>query len=62
MPRHDKRPEGPPHPDPAAPLAARYRVVVFDCDGVLYLGDQVIPAAPGAVEDLLVMKPTWRLS
>jgi glycerol 3-phosphatase-2 len=50
MPRHDKRPEGPPHPDPAAPLAARYRVVVFDCDGVLYLGDQVIPAAPGAVE------------
>jgi glycerol 3-phosphatase-2 len=50
MPGHDDRPEGPPHPDPAAPLAAGYRVVVFDCDGVMYLGDQVIPAAPGAVK------------
>jgi glycerol-1-phosphatase len=32
-----------------APLAGRYDSVVFDLDGVIYLGDQVIPAAPGAV-------------
>jgi glycerol-1-phosphatase len=35
--------------DPAA-LAARYRGVVFDLDGVVYLGDQVIPAAPAALD------------
>jgi glycerol-1-phosphatase len=32
-----------------SPLAGRYDSVVFDLDGVIYLGDQVIPAAPGAV-------------
>ena len=31
------------------PLAGRYDSVVFDLDGVIYLDDQVIPAAPGAV-------------
>jgi phosphoglycolate/pyridoxal phosphate phosphatase family enzyme len=35
---------------PSAPLGSRYRVIAFDCDGVMYLGDQVIPAAPGAVD------------
>jgi glycerol-1-phosphatase len=31
------------------PLAGRYDSVVFDLDGVIYLDDEVIPAAPGAV-------------
>jgi glycerol-1-phosphatase len=31
------------------PLAGRYDSVVFDLDGVIYLNDEVIPAAPGAV-------------
>lgn len=33
-----------------APLAGRYGGVVFDLDGVIYLADQVIPAAPATVE------------
>jgi glycerol-1-phosphatase len=36
-------------PEPAA-LAARYRGIVLDLDGVVYLGDQVVPAAPAALE------------
>jgi glycerol-1-phosphatase len=36
-------------PEPAA-LAAGYRGIVLDLDGVVYLGDQVVPAAPAAVE------------
>ncbi len=31
------------------PLAGRYDAVVFDLDGVIYLDDEVIPAAPAAV-------------
>jgi glycerol-1-phosphatase len=31
------------------PLAGRYRGLLFDCDGVLYLRDQVVPAAPAAL-------------
>jgi HAD superfamily hydrolase (TIGR01450 family) len=34
----------------AAPLAAAYATVVLDLDGVVYLGERVIPAAPGALE------------
>jgi glycerol-1-phosphatase len=34
----------------AAALAARYRGIVLDLDGVVYLGDQVVPAAPAALE------------
>jgi len=36
-------------PEPAA-LAAGYRGIVLDLDGVVYLGDEVVPAAPAAVE------------
>jgi glycerol-1-phosphatase len=36
-------------PEPAA-LAAGYRGIVLDLDGVVYLGDQVVPAAPAALE------------
>jgi len=41
---------GPPAPEPVGPLAGRYGSVVFDLDGVIYLGDQVIPAAPETLE------------
>jgi HAD superfamily hydrolase (TIGR01450 family) len=34
--------------DPA-PLAGRYRSIAFDLDGTVYLEDQVVPAAPGAI-------------
>jgi glycerol-1-phosphatase len=34
----------------AAALAAGYRGIVLDLDGVVYLGDQVVPAAPAALE------------
>ena len=34
----------------AGALASRFRGVVFDLDGVVYLGDQVVPAAPGALD------------
>ena len=34
----------------AGPLAGGYRSVVLDLDGVVYLGDQVIPAAPETLE------------
>ena len=37
-------------PDAAPqPLAAGYRALLLDCDGVLYLGDQVIQPAPTAL-------------
>jgi len=36
-------------PEPAA-LAAGFRGIVLDLDGVVYLGDEVVPAAPAAVE------------
>jgi glycerol-1-phosphatase len=36
-------------PEPAA-LATGYRGIVLDLDGVVYLGDQVVPAAPAALE------------
>jgi len=36
-------------PEPAA-LAAGYRGIVLDLDGVVYLGDEVVPAAPAALE------------
>jgi glycerol 3-phosphatase-2 len=32
------------------PLAGGFRGVVFDLDGVVYLGDEVIPAAPAALD------------
>jgi glycerol 3-phosphatase-2 len=32
------------------PLAAGFRGVVLDLDGVVYLGDEVIPAAPAALD------------
>jgi HAD superfamily hydrolase (TIGR01450 family) len=35
--------------EPAA-LAAGYRGIVLDLDGVVYLGDEVVPAAPAALE------------
>jgi glycerol-1-phosphatase len=35
-----------------AALAARYRAVVLDLDGVVYLGDQVIPGATEALTDV----------
>jgi glycerol 3-phosphatase-2 len=38
-----------PAPVAEASLAGRYASVVFDLDGVIYLDDQVIPAAPAAV-------------
>jgi glycerol 3-phosphatase-2 len=34
------------------PLAGRYRAVVLDLDGVVYLGDQVIPGAAEALADV----------
>jgi HAD superfamily hydrolase (TIGR01450 family) len=34
----------------AAPLAAGFGGVVFDLDGVVYLGEEVVPAAPAALE------------
>jgi HAD superfamily hydrolase (TIGR01450 family) len=34
------------------PLAGRFRGVVFDLDGVLYLGDDVVPAAPAALDQV----------
>jgi glycerol-1-phosphatase len=34
----------------AAPLAAGFGGVVFDLDGVMYLGEEVVPAAPAALE------------
>jgi HAD superfamily hydrolase (TIGR01450 family) len=34
----------------AAALAARYRAIVLDLDGVVYLGEEVVPAAPAALE------------
>jgi glycerol 3-phosphatase-2 len=40
MPMPDARPR---------PLAGRYRALLLDCDGVLYLGDQVIQPAPTAL-------------
>jgi len=36
-------------PEPAA-LAAGYRGIALDLDGVVYLGDEVVPAAPAALE------------
>jgi glycerol-1-phosphatase len=33
-----------------AALAAGYRGIVLDLDGVVYLGDEVVPAAPAAVQ------------
>jgi glycerol-1-phosphatase len=36
-------------PEPGA-LAAGYRGIVLDLDGVVYLGDSVVPAAPAALE------------
>jgi len=33
-------------------LAEAFQGVVFDLDGVIYLGDQVIPAAPGALDQV----------
>jgi glycerol 3-phosphatase-2 len=36
-------------PEPGA-LAAGYRGIVLDLDGVVYLGDAVVPAAPAALE------------
>ena len=33
-------------------LAAGFRGVVFDLDGVVYLGKEVVPAAPGALEQV----------
>jgi glycerol-1-phosphatase len=36
-------------PEPGA-LAADYRGIVLDLDGVVYLGDTVVPAAPAALE------------
>ena len=36
-------------PEPAA-LAAGYRGIVLDLDGVVYLGEEVVPAAPAALE------------
>jgi glycerol-1-phosphatase len=38
-------------PEPAA-LAAGYRGIVLDLDGVVYLGDEAVPAAPAALEGL----------
>jgi HAD superfamily hydrolase (TIGR01450 family) len=34
------------------PLAGRFQGVVFDLDGVVYLGDDVIPAAPAALDQV----------
>ena len=33
-------------------LAEAFQGVVFDLDGVIYLGDQVVPAAPGALDQV----------
>jgi HAD superfamily hydrolase (TIGR01450 family) len=33
-------------------LAEAFRGLVFDLDGVIYLGDQVVPAAPGALDQV----------
>ena len=35
-----------------AALASRFRGVVFDLDGVVYLGEEVVPAAPGALDQV----------
>src|SRR5829696_8662479 len=56
----DRHPPGagaPPSSDgPAAAgagaLAARFQGVVFDLDGVVYLGEEVVPAAPGALDQV----------
>ena len=34
------------------PLAAAYRGIVFDLDGVVYLGEEVVPAAPAALDEV----------
>jgi glycerol 3-phosphatase-2 len=39
------------------PLACRYRALLFDLDGVLYLRDRVIEAAPAAVAELRRLGP-----
>jgi glycerol-1-phosphatase len=39
-----------PEPEPGTTLAGRYESVVFDLDGVIYLNDEAIPAAPAAVK------------
>ena len=36
----------------AGALAARFQGVVFDLDGVVYLGEEVVPAAPGALDQV----------
>jgi glycerol-1-phosphatase len=36
----------------AGTLAGRFRGVVFDLDGVVYLGDEVVPAAPAALDEV----------
>src|SRR5215208_7315132 len=41
--------QAPDHPGAAA-LAGRFQGVVFDLDGVVYLGDEVVPAAPRSAE------------
>jgi 4-nitrophenyl phosphatase len=33
-------------------LAARFQGIVFDLDGVVYLGEEVVPAAPGALDQV----------
>ncbi|HEX6678177.1 MAG TPA: HAD-IIA family hydrolase [Actinomycetes bacterium] len=49
----DAQPPGPEDPDPAVaargPLAGRYRAVVLDLDGVVYLGEQVIAGVAEAL-------------
>lgn len=45
------RPQQPAQP-PAHSLAAAYGAVLFDCDGVLYVGDHAVPAAPAALARL----------
>ena len=36
----------------AAPLVARYDAVLLDLDGVVYLGDQPVPAAVEAIAEI----------
>jgi HAD superfamily hydrolase (TIGR01450 family) len=36
----------------AGPLAGRFRGVVFDLDGVVYLGEEVVAAAPAALDQV----------
>jgi ribonucleotide monophosphatase NagD (HAD superfamily) len=38
-------------------IADRYRALLFDCDGVLYLRDRVVPAAPPTIRDLRRGRP-----